>query len=180
MDWLSLRDAYKVLFLAAKQHGETQETIAQRGGLKRQNTISKMLQNRNLGPQVETFIRAIEGLGLKPSAFFKATEEKSSTEVITAKELAALVREFPHLGLRSAKNLATTTASTVVAKGGSHGGQVSTTTIDLDALADQVLVKLSAKRAAARHQANRKKQQDAVDKPRAHRPHRRKHSGGAR
>lgn len=73
VEWKALRAHYERLFRDAKTRGETQETIAERGGL-RQNKISKLLDIEHLGPQTETFIRAIEGLGMLPSSFFLQIE----------------------------------------------------------------------------------------------------------
>lgn len=76
MRWTEIRDAYERSFRAAQKRGDgvTQESVAKAGGLKRQNLISKFLANDKLGPQVETFIRAVEGLGLRPSDFFRQIE----------------------------------------------------------------------------------------------------------
>lgn len=72
-----MRARYEALIREAKQRGETQETIAERAGL-RQNVISKMLYNDKLGPQVETFVKAVEGLGLPVSVFFAQIEGAAS------------------------------------------------------------------------------------------------------
>lgn len=55
------------------KRGTSQKQVAARGGLE-QSDISKMLLNYNLGPTVETFMRTIRGLGLKPSQFFAELE----------------------------------------------------------------------------------------------------------
>lgn len=74
MTWREILVVWDELYEAAKAEGVTQATVAARGGLSAQNVISKMTANRNLGPQVETFVRAVEGLGLTPSAFFAIVE----------------------------------------------------------------------------------------------------------
>lgn len=80
VEWKALRTHYERLFMEAKTRGETQETVAARGGL-RQNKISKLLSIENLGPQVETFVRAVEGLGMSPSSFFAQIEGVSAPGV---------------------------------------------------------------------------------------------------
>lgn len=58
---------------AGAPRGASQTAVGVRGGVK-QTHISKMLRNHKLGPTVETFLRAIMGLGLKPSEFFAELE----------------------------------------------------------------------------------------------------------
>src|SRR5262245_7640296 len=72
--WQVIRDRYIVLLHAAKRAGIRQEDIAARGGLHGQNAISKLVANDNLGPSVETFVRAVEGLGKPVSIFFAELE----------------------------------------------------------------------------------------------------------
>lgn len=75
MEWTVMQAHYRVLFEHAHEtQGESQESVAKRGGL-RQNKISNLLKIKKLGPQVETFVRAIEGLGMTASAFFLQIEE---------------------------------------------------------------------------------------------------------
>lgn len=71
MTWESIRAHYAQRFAAL---GATQETVAKAGALSRQNAISKMLKNHHRGPTVQTFIRAIYGLGITPAAFFADLE----------------------------------------------------------------------------------------------------------
>ena len=66
------------LYAAAQRAGITQKEIAQRGGLAGQNAISKLLNNDHLGPTVETFVRAVVGLGKEPSTFFREAEDRAS------------------------------------------------------------------------------------------------------
>lgn len=91
VEWTDIRAHYEKLFQEAKKRGETQESVAARGGL-RQNKISRLRTIEKLGPQVETFARAVEGLGLTVSSFFAQIErdslgqsvhEKSSLKVHT-------------------------------------------------------------------------------------------------
>jgi transcriptional regulator with XRE-family HTH domain len=72
-----------VRFAAAKRAGATQESVAKAGGLRGQNVISKMLANRNRGPGIETFTRAVEGLGMTPSEFFLEVERSTAHAVGT-------------------------------------------------------------------------------------------------
>src|SRR3954466_14007681 len=78
MEWKQIRATYERVFNNAKRGGATQESVAKAGGLRRQNAISKLLMNETLGPQVETFVRAVEGLGMSVSEFF-ALVERSQT-----------------------------------------------------------------------------------------------------
>lgn len=71
MDWPEIREHYAAL---VERSGLTQYAIAERGGLKGQGTISKLLANTHLGPSVETFVRAVLGTGSDVSAFFAAIE----------------------------------------------------------------------------------------------------------
>ena len=71
MDWAEIRGRYAALVVHS---GLTQDAIAERGGLKGQGTVSKLLANTHLGPSVETFVRAVIGTGTKVSIFFAAIE----------------------------------------------------------------------------------------------------------
>src|SRR5262252_6569946 len=77
MTWPEIR-AYYVQQVNARQL--TQESIARRGGLRRQNLVSRMLTNQQRGPTVDTFIRAIYGLGLTPAAFFAEVEAAAAPD----------------------------------------------------------------------------------------------------
>ena len=97
MDWATLRAAYRASFLEAKKKGATQESVAKRGGLKDQNAISRLMANNKLGPQAETFVRAIEGLGIKPSEFFLHLEVGTSPALPAQGEAATLPAALDHL-----------------------------------------------------------------------------------
>lgn len=74
VDWKTIRAHYARLFETAKlERRDTQYTIAARGGLG-QNDVSRVMSNRGRGPQVETFIRAVQGLGIPVSSFFRQIE----------------------------------------------------------------------------------------------------------
>lgn len=74
-DWERLRVHFaRLLADAQATRGLTQQDVADSGGLAGQNVISRLLRNPRRGPSVETFIRAIAGLGMKPSDFFAALE----------------------------------------------------------------------------------------------------------
>lgn len=78
MEWETIREHFAELLRDRQRAGGlTQETIAQAGGLSRQNQISRVLANRNRGPSVEIFIKAILGLGLTPSEFFAPLEGRA-------------------------------------------------------------------------------------------------------
>jgi transcriptional regulator with XRE-family HTH domain len=72
MDWPHIRDHYIRLFKIADR---TQDEVAKAAKLSGQNAISRLLANEKLGPSVETFIKAILGLGITPSQFFAALEQ---------------------------------------------------------------------------------------------------------
>jgi len=67
--WPELRSKFIAL-----RGTRTQTVIADAGGL-HQSAISKLENNENLGPAVEVFLNAVEGLGLRPSEFFLQLEE---------------------------------------------------------------------------------------------------------
>jgi transcriptional regulator with XRE-family HTH domain len=71
MTWEEIRARYAALLVAS---GATQHAVAAAGGLSGQNAISKLVANTKRGPSVETFIRAVQGLGIPLSTFFAALE----------------------------------------------------------------------------------------------------------
>lgn len=75
VEWKTIRSAYERAFAEAKKDGETQETVAERGGI-RQNDLSRLFQNDKKGPQVATFVKAVKGLreGMTVSEFFAQIE----------------------------------------------------------------------------------------------------------
>jgi transcriptional regulator with XRE-family HTH domain len=75
MTWMEIRAHYAALHTQARAAGLTQKAIADRGGIAGQNTVSRLISNDNLGPSVEIFVRAIEGLGKPVSAFFLELEQ---------------------------------------------------------------------------------------------------------
>jgi transcriptional regulator with XRE-family HTH domain len=76
MDWKRIRDHYATLF---DESNLTQAVVAERGQLSGQNAVSKLLDNNVRGPSVETFVRAVAGLGLSLSEFFTGLETASSS-----------------------------------------------------------------------------------------------------
>jgi transcriptional regulator with XRE-family HTH domain len=68
MDWVAIRSAFIRL-----RGSRTQQEIAVAGDLY-QSDISKLESNDNLGPAVETFVRAVQGLGMPVSDFFRQLE----------------------------------------------------------------------------------------------------------
>lgn len=71
--WATVRAAF------LKTRGtRSQAAIAKQAGL-RQNAISKLENNSNLGPAVEIFLNAVEGLGLTLSDFFLQLERSQTS-----------------------------------------------------------------------------------------------------
>jgi transcriptional regulator with XRE-family HTH domain len=78
MEWKQIRAHYEGKFALAKRLGESQESIAARGGLSAQNAISKLLANDKRGPYIDTLLRAIAGLvpPITASEFFAEIEQQ--------------------------------------------------------------------------------------------------------
>jgi transcriptional regulator with XRE-family HTH domain len=106
VEWKTIRAEYERAYRAAKLHGASQSSIALAGGLvgpdgrPKQNVISKILANDGLGPQVETFVHAVEGLGISVSRFFALVEQRTQhgadladLEALSAQELADYARQ---------------------------------------------------------------------------------------
>jgi transcriptional regulator with XRE-family HTH domain len=74
LTWELIRTHYAALLTEARRAGVTQDAVARAGQLPGQNAISKLLANHNLGPSVETFIKAVRGLGKEVSEFFAELE----------------------------------------------------------------------------------------------------------
>lgn len=72
---MEIRAHYARLHALARAAGTTQKSVAARGGLAGQNSVSRLLANENLGPSVEIFVRAVEGLGKPLSQFFIEVEQ---------------------------------------------------------------------------------------------------------
>jgi hypothetical protein len=70
--------------------------VARAGGLSGQNAISKLLGNHKLGPSVETFVKAVKGLGKDLTMFFAEIEghdlKTPSTELALHDRLRELER----------------------------------------------------------------------------------------
>jgi len=82
MEWKQIRAHYEGKFALAKRLGESQESIAARGGLSAQNAISKLLANDKHGPYVDTLLRAIDGLvpPITASEFFAEIEQQRPSQ----------------------------------------------------------------------------------------------------
>jgi transcriptional regulator with XRE-family HTH domain len=87
MDWPTIRNHYIALL---RKSGDTQTAVARRGGLSGQNAISKLLANNHRGPTLETFAKAVDGLGLSLAEFFASIEEPRSGQASLVDRLAAL------------------------------------------------------------------------------------------
>lgn len=76
VEWHTIRAAF------IRERGtRTQAEIAEPVGLK-QNAISKLEANDNLGPAVGTFVKAVLGLGMPVSKFFAQIEGLRTTELL--------------------------------------------------------------------------------------------------
>jgi transcriptional regulator with XRE-family HTH domain len=82
MTWTEIRAHYAALHAEARAKGATQKVIARRGGMARQNNVSRLLSNDKHGPTVETFVHAVEGLGKPLWKFFREIEEGPTDEVV--------------------------------------------------------------------------------------------------
>jgi transcriptional regulator with XRE-family HTH domain len=82
MEWKQIRAHYEGKFALAKRLGESQESIAARGGLSAQNAISKLLANDKRGPYIDTLLRAIAGLvpPITASEFFAEIEQQRPSQ----------------------------------------------------------------------------------------------------
>lgn len=67
VEWKDIRKHYIALRKARRIDQDKVKGVPQ-------PTISKLENNTNLGPQVETFVKAVEGLGLTLSQFFAQLE----------------------------------------------------------------------------------------------------------
>lgn len=80
LTWNQVRAEYARRFAEAQaREGATQESVAQRGGLKNQNAISKLLTNTKRGPSVDTFLKAVGGLGFTLTTFLATLEESAAS-----------------------------------------------------------------------------------------------------
>lgn len=70
--WRQIREHYE---RALHQSTRNQVMVAEAGELQ-QSAVSKLLANSRLGPSVETFVRAVEGLGMPLSEFFASLERR--------------------------------------------------------------------------------------------------------
>lgn len=113
VEWKEIRSAFIRARGKRRQHA-----IAAAAGLA-QGDISKIENNDLLGPTVGTFIKAVEGLGLKPSEFFASLESGRAELDADTKPSAAHVRMT---GSDTPPRDKHTSTSTV---GGAHGGDRS-------------------------------------------------------
>lgn len=77
LTWAQMRHYYAERF---RTNRSTQTDVGTRSGVG-QNAISKLLRNEHYGPSVETFVRAVLGLGVLPSEFFAALEKEHGVTV---------------------------------------------------------------------------------------------------
>lgn len=76
MDWPTVHRYYRVLFEEAKERGETQHTIAQRGGVTQPDISRLLAMTGRDGPQARTLLGGIRGLGMTPLQFFAEIETR--------------------------------------------------------------------------------------------------------
>lgn len=82
MEWERVRAHYEQCFADT---GRTQQAVAEAGGLPTQSAIQKILVNHKMGPSVETFLKAVLGLGLSLSTFFADLEQQQpSPPIVTS------------------------------------------------------------------------------------------------
>jgi transcriptional regulator with XRE-family HTH domain len=103
---MEIRAYYAVVYAQAQADGVTQQAIAQRGGIAGQNSVSRLLSNDHLGPSVEIFVRAVEGLGLSLSEFFAEFERSFAAQAEAASSAASASTAHAHFSL-SERRLAT-------------------------------------------------------------------------
>jgi len=93
MKWDTIRIHYVMLLRAS---GRTQAAVAAAGKLSGQNAISKLVRSRTRGPSVETFTKAVHGLGLTLAAFFAGLDDAAAGKPSVAARIAALERALAH------------------------------------------------------------------------------------
>lgn len=77
-NWKVIREHYEQrLAVSPRTQADVAHAGGFKGGEKSQNAISKLLRNHKLGPTVETFLKAVNGLGMTPSQFFAELERDS-------------------------------------------------------------------------------------------------------
>jgi hypothetical protein len=81
-DYARRWEAVKPIGKKPRAHGATQAMVAAQGGLAGQNALSRILSNEKGGPTVEIFVRGLIGLGVKPSDFFRAIEDRLPIPVV--------------------------------------------------------------------------------------------------
>lgn len=80
VDWSLIRQHFKA---ERKRRRLTQTRVAEKGGLD-QSAISKMEGDVTYTPQVDTFTKAVEGLGASVSSFFAELERSQNTSLKSA------------------------------------------------------------------------------------------------
>jgi hypothetical protein len=75
VEWRTIRTAF------VKARGEKTPTAVARDAGMHQSAIQKLEDNDGLGPQVETFVRALKGIGKTPAQFFSELEAPRSHPV---------------------------------------------------------------------------------------------------
>jgi len=97
VEWSRVRAHYAALFARAQASGATQASVAAAGGLPSQSAIAKLLMNHYQGPSVETFLKALKGLGIDPGEFFRQLSDDIDGAPPPEERLATLEAEIASL-----------------------------------------------------------------------------------
>ena len=87
--WPDLRAHYRREFAEARKRKENQTTVAKRGGLigddgrPGQNQISKILAYDDYTPQLDTFLKAVQGLGMTFLEFLTRMHQRLERTAVT-------------------------------------------------------------------------------------------------
>ena len=91
--WPELRAHYRREFLEAKKRGEKQTTVAKRagffkpGGQPNNGQISKILNDQDYTPQLDTFLKAVQGLGMTMREFLTRMHQRLEQMPVTGQGL---------------------------------------------------------------------------------------------
>jgi transcriptional regulator with XRE-family HTH domain len=144
MKWQKIRAHYVACFMRAQREtGATQSSVSRAGGVA-QNAVSKLMNNDRKGPSVETFLGAVEGLGLSVSAFFAELGDAIAPMPLGNDDYARVVERL--IGLEAVVH--TMMASLSVNVGGARGAEGRTHADPT--LHDQVTTLLEAAQGAER------------------------------
>ena len=95
MDWPQIRSRFISLRTA---RGLTQQDVAEAGEIP-QGAVSKIESNTNQGPSVETFVKAVAGLGVTVSEFFLQIERPGKSDTTVARQSDTTLPSTPASGV---------------------------------------------------------------------------------